>query len=392
MRPAAATAAAQYGVCGHVPDGQVAAGFGPVADSFAAVTDPSAPGCALAVVVDGVPVLGVWTGTRRPDGSPWGHHTPAVVFSGTKGLVATVALLLVQRGQLELSWPVARLWPEFATAGKQGVLVRDLLAHTAGLPGVAAPLQQSDLAHPERIAAALARQAPVTAIGAASYHALTFGWLLDAVVRRADGRALAQLFADDIAGPLGLDTWIGVPASVLTRVATVRRAPDYQLAAYAGNAHPDPRLALVYGNPPVADLDWGSEEMLRAEMPAANGVTTASSMARLYGCLARGGTTAEGIALLEPETIAAGVEELSCGPDPLTGRPLRFGAGFELAGTPSVLGPVPDAFGHTGSGGSSHGAWPALRTGFSLVVSELRAEAGDDRARRVLAALHAVIG
>src|SRR6185436_16052160 len=136
-------------------------------------------------------------------------------------------------------------------------------------------------------------------------------------------------------------------------------------------------------NPPLFGMDWNAPEVLQAEIAAANGVATARSMARLYGCLACGGSV-DGVRLLRPETLAAGRRERSAGDDPLSGRPLRFAAGYELWGTPSELGPAEDAFGHTGSGGSSHGAWPGLRTGFSFVMRELRPQPADDRARRLL--------
>jgi CubicO group peptidase (beta-lactamase class C family) len=196
--------------------------------------------------------------------------------------------------------------------------------------------------------------------------------------------------AQDVAAPLGLDAWIGVPAAVLPRVAEVERAADYQLAALIDATDPEPLLELVYGNPPGLLASWNEPAVLRAEVPGANGVATARSMARLYGCLAAGGSL-DGVRLLAPATIELGRRERSRGADALSGRPLRFGAGFELSGTPSQLGPASDAFGHTGSGGSSHGAWPGLRTGFSFTVAELRPEPSDLRAERLLAALFAAV-
>jgi CubicO group peptidase (beta-lactamase class C family) len=280
--------------------------------------------------------------------------------------------------------PVSSIWPAFGVAGKRDVRVRDLLAHTSGLPGIVAPVSAADITEPSRLADLLAAQAPIVPIGAACYHALTYGWLLDAVVRIVDGRSVGRLVADEIAGPLGLDLWIGLPADELGRVARMSRAPDYELSAYAANEEPDPRLAFVYG--PLAGVDFNDPAILAAEIPAANGVATARALARLYGCLARGGEL-DGVRLLEPATVVLAATEHSRGDDPLTGRPLRFGAGFELAGTPSELGPDSDAFGHTGAGGSTHGAWPSRSTGFSFVVSEMRTETRDDRGRLLLEAL-----
>jgi CubicO group peptidase (beta-lactamase class C family) len=375
---------------GSAPAGEVATGYQAVAEAFARAVPAGSPGGAFSAVVDGRPVLDLWAGTADDDGTPWQRDTMAVVFSGTKGVVATAVLLLLERGVLDLDWPVQRVWPEFAAAGKGGLRIADLVAHTAGLPGVAEPVSVAELADPPGIADRLARQALLVPIGSPSYHALTYGWLVDAVVRRTDGRPVAEVVAQDIAAPLGLDVWIGLPKSQLARVATLRRAPDYSVSALAGNAEPDPRLAMVYGNPPLLELDWSSAAVLGSQIPGANAVATARSMARLYGCLAAGGSI-DSHRLLDPGTIELGRTELSRGDDPLSGRPLRFGVGFELAGTPSALGPAPDAFGHTGAGGSSHGAWPALGTGFSFVTSQLRTETTDGRAAALLQALHAAV-
>ena len=369
--------------------GQVAPGFEAVAATFAEVVPDDGPGAAFAATVDGRSVVDLWGGTRDDDGARWQDDTVCVLFSGTKGVVATAMLVLVERGALALEQPVAELWPEFAAAGKEAVTVGDVLGHAAGLPGIAAPLTPEDGLDGPRAFPLLAAQAPLTPIGQATYHARTYGLLCDALARRADGRSIARVVADELAAPLGLDLWIGVPDAVLPRVAWLRRAEDFDLAAYLAS-DPDPRLELVYHNPPLFGMDWNAPEVLQAEIAAANGVATARSVARLYGCLACGGSV-DGVRLLRPETIVAGRRERSAGDDPLSGRPLRFAAGYELWGTPSELGPADDAFGHTGSGGSSHGAWPGLRTGFSFVMRELRPETADDRARRLLGALHAAV-
>jgi CubicO group peptidase (beta-lactamase class C family) len=374
---------------GNALSGFAEPGFEAVAEAFARAVPAGGAGGAFCAVVDGRPAVDLWTGIR--DGRAlWQERTAAVVFSGTKGVVATAVLTLVDRGALDLSWPVARVWPEFSEAGKGAVHVADVMAHTAGLPGVVEPVPVTALRDPASIAALLARQAPLVPVGMPSYHALTYGWLVDEIVRRVDGRGVAQIVAEHVAAPLGLDLWIGVPDDILPRVAQIRRAPEFVVSALAGDGEPDPRLRFVYGNPPLTDLDWSSPALLQASIPGANAVATARSLARLYGCLARGGEI-DGTRLLAPETVDLGRRQLSRGADPLSGRPLRFGVGFELAGTPSALGPAADAFGHTGSGGSSHGAWPSLRTGFSFVTALMCREDGDTRARSVLAALHAAL-
>jgi CubicO group peptidase (beta-lactamase class C family) len=371
-------------------DGHIAPGFDAVASAFEACVAEDAPGGAFAAVVDGQPVVDVWRGTVSDDGRAWQRDTVCLVASGTKGVVAVAMLMLIERGLLDLESPVARYWPEVGANGKAHVRVADVVAHTAGLPGVIAPLSVEDLGDAPKIQALLAAQEPIVAVGTATYHAITYGWLCDALVRRVDGRSVGNFVAEEIAAPLGLDLSIGTPLERALRAAQLRQAPTFALSAFLGDGEPDPRLALVYGNPPVWPL-WNDPAMLALEVPGANCVTTARAMARLYGCLARGGEI-DGVRLLQPGTIEIGRRQLSTGEDPLSGRLLRFGVGFELAPNPSELGPELDAFGHTGAGGSSHGAWPSLRTGFSFVISEMRSETDDGRARRILDALHWALG
>jgi CubicO group peptidase (beta-lactamase class C family) len=371
-------------------DGWVAPGFEAVASAFEACVEPGGPGAALAAVVDGELVVDVWLGTASDDGRAWHRDTGCVVASGSKGVVAVAMLMLIERRLLDLESPVARYWPEFGANGKAGVRVADVVAHAAGVPGVVAPLSPDDLADAQKIHQLLAAQAPIVPVGTVTYHALTYGWLCDALVRRVDGRSIGNFVADEIAGPLGLDLSIGTPPARAVRVAQLRQAPNFAFSAFLGNSAPDPRLSFVYRNPPLP-LQWDDPALLAIEVPGANCVATARAMASLYGCLARGGKLGD-VRLLDPHTVELGRSQLSTGQDPLSGRHLRFGVGFELAPNPSELGPALDAFGHTGAGGSSHGAWPSLRTGFSLVVSEMRPENDDGRAGRVLRALHDAIG
>jgi hypothetical protein len=208
------------------------------------------------------------------------------------------------------------------------------------------------------------------------------------VVRRLDGRSIGRLLAEELAGRWQLDLAIGVgPGHPLTaRRAMLRPDPGYRLSAYL-DGEPDPRLALVYGNPPLSIADWNDPALLEIEVPAVNAVATARSLAGMYGLL-----VTEDDPLVSPDSLRLAGSEASAGVDPLSGRPLRFGpTGYELSGTPSELGPPPDAVGHTGTGGTSHGAWPSLRTGFSYVTADLRPENADGRAGALLAALHEAV-
>jgi CubicO group peptidase (beta-lactamase class C family) len=364
--------------------GSVAPGFEGVRVAFDRnLAEHGETGGAFAALVDGALVVDLWGGVADPaTGRPWNERTPAVIFSGTKGVVATALLLLVERGQLDLAAPVGAVWPELAAAGKGEVTIAQLCSHCGGVPGV---VGRFELAEPRVIARALAAQAPIVPIGAPSYHALTYGWLAAELLARVDGRSVGSFVQDELALPLGaLDLRIGLAADdeLAAERAQLRLAPGFQLGAFSA-ADPDPRLELVYGNPPLSPEVWNDPGVLALEVPAAGGVATARALATLYGRLVTGGGP------LERQTLSIGCRPEGVGDDPLTGRPLRFGpTGYELAGTPSVLGPAADAFGHTGAGGSSHGAWPSLRTGFSYVTAELRREDEDERARTLLAALH----
>jgi CubicO group peptidase (beta-lactamase class C family) len=365
-------------------EGTVAPGFEPLRDAFAEVvaSQSDRTGAALAATRDDGTVVDLWGGTADGSSRPWQADTLCVLFSGTKGAVATALLLLADRGALRLDDRVADHWPEFGANGKGEITVAQLGAHAAGLPWIERRFEAEALADPELLADALAAQAPVAAVGRPCYHALTFGWLCDGLVRRVAGRSVTDLVATDLAGALDLDLRIGLQgdAEAAGRLARLRRAPGYELSALAVD-DPDPRLELVYRNPPLGDFVDG-EGWLEPPVPGVNGIATARAMATLYGALVAGN-------LIAAPTLAAGLETAAAGDDPLSGRPLRFGpTGYELSGTPRELGPPADAFGHTGAGGSSHGGWPALRTGFSFVTSELRREDLDQRSETLFATLH----
>jgi CubicO group peptidase (beta-lactamase class C family) len=345
--------------------GTVAPAFEPVAEAFAATLDGAAGGAALAVVVDGQPVVDLWGGDFVED-------TLVLVFSGTKGVVAAALLLLRERGQLDLDEPVARYWPEFGAAGKEGILVRHVLAHTAGVPGLQPPFAAEQLldraALAERLAAEPAFWPPGTRL---AYHGHTFGVICGELIERIDGRGPGRFVADELARPLGLEFWIGLPERLEPRVSRLVAAPGYG-PTYLGN-EPEPLLDAIYGS---GALDFNDPRVHRAEIPSANGIGSARALARLYA---------------SPLLQGAPIEELSRGTCVVTRRAYAFGQGFELWTELGRLGPARDAFGHTGSGGSAHGAWPSLRTGFSYTPSELRSEMADDRGPALLRTLHACV-
>jgi CubicO group peptidase (beta-lactamase class C family) len=368
--------------------GVVAPGFEPVAAEFERnFAERGDFGAAFAAMHEGELVVDLWGG-QAARGRPWQRDTLQVICSGTKGLMASCVLMLMERGQLDLDAPVARYWPEFAQAGKETVRVRHVVSHRAGLPGIVAPLVTEDWADTEKLEELLAAQ-PLASDPDAfnAYHPMTIGWLCGALVRRIDGRRLGKFFEDEVARPLGLDAWIGLPEAKEPRVGRLHLGegmgplPEELLA--------NPVLRATWGNPalfPDDGMGWNTRLIHAAEIGAVGGVSDARSMAKYYGCLALGGTLA-GVTILRPETVEVGRRELSRFMDPYIAEAMAFGTIFALQTPQRRFGPPADAFGHSGAGGSIHAAWPGSRTGFSYVMNEMRADPEDRRSRYVLEAL-----
>jgi len=367
--------------------GTVASGFEHVADAFERVLEESAGGAAFAAYAGGDRVVDLWGGRADDEAeTPWDQDTIQLVFSGTKGVVATCLLLLVDRGLLDLDAPVSSYWPEFAAEGKGEITVAEAVSHMAAVPGLRGGFTPDDLLDPVRMSARTAAEAPFWEPGThVAYHALTYGWICDALLRRVDGRSVGRFFADEVAAPLGLDLWIGLPEDREERVARLVPAADYGIT-YLGD-EPEPLLEAVYGSI-IGGVGWNESRFHRAEIPGANAIGDARSIARLYGCLAGGGEF-DGVRLLSEETVRRGHEELSRGLCRITRRPYAFAVGFELQTELMRFGSPLTAFGHTGSGGSTHGCWPDEGVGFSYAMTELWPEARDDRGNRLLAALAA---
>ena len=361
-------------------------GFEPVANVFDSIHSDASLGASFAAAVDGKQVIDIWGGVKS-DSLPWLDNTLCVIASGTKGICAVAIMMCVERGLINLDAPIKTLWPEFAEGGKGNVLIGDALAHTAGVPGLESDISLADLSDPIFMASLVAKQHPFVELGSPSYHAMTFGWIAGELVRRTDGRSIGKFVQDEIAKPLNLDLHIGAPDEAVARIAQTTRSSDYSYSAFLPGSTPDPRLAYVYGMIPA---ERGTAEFAKIELPGGGGVASAHAMSRLYAMLANGGEL-DGVRLLKSDTIMLARRQRSEGNDPLGGRLLRFGVGFELNPNPSCLGKPTDAFGHTGAGGSTHGAWPSLCTSFSYVMSEFRSEDKDLRAVRLLDALHTCV-
>ncbi|MDX6533568.1 MAG: hypothetical protein QOF68_1312 [Gaiellales bacterium] len=366
-------------------DPSVSPGFEEVAEEFARnFTERDELGAAFAAVRDGVVVVDLWGGVAdRSTGRPWSRDTLQLIFSGTKGLTAMCLLILLDRGELELDAPVERYWPGF---GKPEILVSDIVSHTARLPGIDLPVTVEQLTDDRHMASLLASQAPSEDPRARlCYHALTYGWLCGELVRRIDGRSVGRFFAEEIARPLGLELWIGLPAELESRVSTLELAESWPQSAHfrPETFARDELLRSIWGNPPVWDIQtfpWNTPAIHRAEMAAVNGIGTARSIAWLYANLGR---------LISAEALRIGSTALSDGYDEAHGAPSRFGVGFQLQAEDIQFGPAAEAFGHPGAGGSVHGAWPEHRIGFSYTMNLMRDDQEvDPRADALLGALH----
>jgi CubicO group peptidase (beta-lactamase class C family) len=372
--------------------GFVSSGFEAVAEAFEEnFRHRGELGAAFAAVAGGELVVDLWRGTAdRYTHRPFDRDTLQVVFSGSKGFVAVCMLILIDRDLLDLEASVARYWPEF---GKPGIRVRDVVGHTARLPGIEARISIDELTDDRKMSALLAAQAQSADPRAAlCYHALTYGWLCDELVRRVDGRSIGRFFAEEIARPLDLDLWIGLPADQERRVATLELSPEWGKSEHLDRSSyaRDPLMRIAWGNPEVFGADsfpWNRPDFHRAEIPGANAVGTARSIARLYGCLAEGGRP-----ILSEKAVGFGRQTLSEGFDQLNDEYRRFGVGFALQTETSALGPPPDAFGHSGAGGSMHGAWPTQRVGYSYAMNLMRdGVRPDPRNKALLDALYQAV-
>lgn len=389
----------------HVVDvrGTVADGFEAVADAFVRNFEQRGErGAAVAVYRDGRKVVDLWAGTRDVDGrEPWAVDTAQVVRSATKGVAAAVVLLLHQRGQIDLDAPVGTYWPEFKAAGKERVLVRHLLAHRAGLPVLDRPLTPAEAGDGTSGPAALAAQAPAWEPGTAhGYHAQTYSWLLGELVRRVTGRTMGRWVAEEIARPLGLDFWIGLPADESHRVGRLGPVAEPATAQGGGlKLRPKRSVSEAYRDPAsltrraFGAIDPAPDEndpaFRAAELPASNGISTARALARFYAATI--GRVDGGPRLFAPATLTLARTEESAGPDRVLVVSTRFGLGYMLHGPASpLLGP--GSFGHPGRGGSLGFADPESGVALGYATNGMRkGVTADPRAQALIRAVRSAL-
>lgn len=383
--------------------GAVEPGFEAVAEAFAGnFAEHGEVGAACAVYVGGRKVVDLWGGVAdRTTGTPYTEDSLQLVFSTTKGATAACANLLAQRGELDIDAPVAAYWPEFKAAGKAEIPVRWLLCHKAGLPVVDAELTLDQVLAWDPVVEALAAQAPVWEPGAAhGYHALTYGWLVGEVVRRVTGRSIGRFFAEEIAAPLDLEFWIGLPDSEQHRVAplvTWSTPKDPAIAELMDQfMGPHTLLGRALGGPSGVFTSesgvFNRADVRAAEIPAASGVTNARSLARFYAGLTgivEGGPSEP---LLTPEQVAAASTTQTSGPDQVILLETTFGLGFFTASPFAPYGGA-KAFGHGGAGGSLGFTDPEHGIGFGYVMNRMMQNlSGDPRTRGLVAAVYDAIG
>jgi CubicO group peptidase (beta-lactamase class C family) len=346
----------------------------------------------VCVIHDGRTVVDIWGGQVDDDGTPWAEDTIINVWSTTKTMTFLSALLLADRGELDFHAPVARYWPEFAANGKEAIEVRHLMAHTAGLCSWAEPIEEADLYDWEKATSLLAAQAPLWEPGTASgYHALTQGYLVGEVIRRATGgTTVGQLFAKEIAGPLGADFHIGTGPEHDHRVAKVIPPPQ-SLAADLGDMDPNSPIVRSLRNPALeASWSWG-EPWRRAEIPAAGGHGNARSVARAQSIVSHGGEV-DGTRLLSPAGVEAIFERQISGTDLVLQAPLTLGMGYGISSPEMPIGPNERTCFWGGWGGSIVVNDLENRLTVAYVMNRMgEGTTGDDRGIGVLLATYGVI-
>ncbi|MGC1739956.1 serine hydrolase domain-containing protein [Mycobacterium sp.] len=348
--------------------------FGCAVRSFAAMFPGRRfGGGALAVYLDGEPVVDVWTGwSDRRGRVPWSADTATMVFSATKGMASTVIHRLVDRGLIDYEAPVAEYWPAFGANGKSNITVRQVMRHQAGLSALHGA-STADLLNHELMEERLAAAAPGYSFGKPAYHALTYGWLVSGLARAVTGRGMRELFRRELAEPLGTDgLHLGrPPVDSPTRPAQIIM-PQSAIQNPVFNAMAPKiaalRLSAGFGSlyfPGVKAVAQGDIPLMDGEIPAANGVATARGLARMYGAIANGGRI-DGTRFLSRELVAGLSGRRSLRPDGNLLIPLAFHLGYHRVPFDAIPG-----FGHVGLGGSLGWADPDSGLAFGFVHNRL---------------------
>jgi CubicO group peptidase (beta-lactamase class C family) len=393
-------------------DGTIHPDFNPVAEALRKQLSEYPGGAAVCIYRNGECVADLWGGDRDRSGSPWLRDTMAPSFSTTKGVASTLLHMAVDRGLLDYDDRVAQHWPEFGQAGKEHITVRQVLSHQSGLYHIRDMIDHANrMLDWEHMVQAIERTAPIHEPGARTgYHGLTYGFLVGEILRRVTDRPFPELVQEQLAGPLQLDgMYVGAPSEVLSRAADLiwpRRnliGPKMPLSpedgtmgrlvsAWMSTLKRGAGLAGLDFDPAsirdalaprgIRSFDFGSEDTLRVAIPAANGLFTARSLAKMYAALAGGGEIG-GVRLLSPDTVARASEVQT----PARGRvvipfDMRWRLGFH--GVATTRGVPRAAFGHFGFGGSGAWADPSRKLAVAMIVnSGMGTPFGDVRILRI---------
>ncbi|HKW59954.1 MAG TPA: serine hydrolase domain-containing protein [Candidatus Dormibacteraeota bacterium] len=340
-------------------------------------------GAACCVYVHGKKVIDLWGGTYTPE-------TLQMVMSSTKGVVAVAAHMLAEEGSLDFDAPVTVYWPEFAAEGKHDMPVRWLFSHRAGLPAIDRQLSVDDVFQWDPVVDALAAQRPLWQPNTGhGYHVGTFGWLAGEVIRRVTGTSVGAFVAERISRPLGLDLWIGLPEGQEPRVAPILAAPPPAPGTpvdvfTARLLDPTTLLHRAFVNPPLPASIFNERAFHAAEIPAANGITSARSLARMYAaCIGE----VDGVRLLGPDTVAGATRVQSAGEDIVLGYETRYATGFQLS-FPFRPMAGEGSFGHYGMGGSVGFALPQKGLAFAYAMNQMLPSGGvDPRTKSLIGAV-----
>ena len=365
---------------GRAISGYCAPGFAGVLDAFRAnFVDRKEVGASLCLTHEGKTVVDLWGGLANPHTqAPWTKDTVSIIYSCTKAATALCAHMLVERGLLDYDMPVGDLWPEFATAGKEDTTVAMMLAHTAPVPHLRAPIKDGGLIDWDymvgRIAAEDAHWAPGTRQG---YHGLTYAWTVGQLVRLAAKKSLSDFFREEVAVPLGLDFHIGLPEADEARVAPMIASDPAEVnfnsrffKAVTGEPGSLPQLFLTN----QGKANFNSREVHAAEIGSANGISNARGLAGMYAPLANGGGAVLRSTTIEQMSRVCAATQM----DAVLMQPMRFSMGFmastdnrKLGGDSLLIGEA--GFGHVGMGGSIGFADPAAKLSFGYTMNRMGA-------------------
>ena len=350
-------------------------------------------GAAVAAYWRGEKVVDLWGGHRTPTrDESWDEDTMVVVNSTTKGLAAMTVAVANSRGWIDYDAPVAEYWPEFAQNGKGAITVSQLLSHEAGLVWLDEPLHLEDMRDLDSVSRVLARQKPAWEPGTRhGYHAMTIGLYMQELIRHVDParRTLGRFFEEEIARPLGIEFYIGLPAEIpdqrvaelrlFTPMRAIRALPSVRKGFVMRILWP---WSLLRKSMLFADLDFNDRRSLEVEIPAGNGVGTARAIARAYSAFAEGGAEL-GITGATLASLTA-VNDPERPRDEVMGVPSWMSLGFLRPGPQLDWGSSRRAFGTPGAGGSFGFADPDARLGFAYVMNNMEFHMFDDPREKAL--------